>query len=190
MPFNTIQSEAICTFATVWFKTRDRLRGRYPEKSDIPMRALARFMPYLVLHKQDTTGKRKWLLAGTGVTRLFGTDYTGCYFEDTFRLSDPSAHMKATMEYWAQHGKGAAFGRWGTGTAPTSAGNIVRYETLRLPYVEASDGSERNILLLDALDPLQYDETVIPHLTETEVRNFNPAGPRPDWLYLTKPVTA
>ena len=169
-------------FASLWYDARTAAGVSIPAKSDIPLRGLAAFMPNLLLHRTDETGRSFCLLFGTGLVDLFGENLTHTYLEESMAAVD-AAQRQATFDtYYAEHGRQAPFGRWVSGRLNSRSGNVVEFESLALPYIEPSDGSTRAMVHVVPLGTLDYGDRLLPHFAEDVVEMFVPQGPRPAWL--------
>ncbi len=177
-----VKSKATLEFASLWYGAREKAAVPIPQKSDLPLRGLAAFMPNLLLHRIEEDGRAFCLLFGTALNDAFGENLTGTYLEESMGVND-AAKRKATFDtYYAENGHNVPFGRWVSGTLNSRTGEIIEFESLALPYIEPSDGSTRLMVHVLPLAKLSYGDRLIPHFTENTVRMFAPQGPRPEWL--------
>ena len=177
-----VKSEAMIAFASLWYDARAEASLSIPAKSDLPLRGLAAFMPNLLLHRIDENGRAFCLLFGTALTDAFGENVTGTYLEESMAAVDAKKRKETFEAYYREHGEGAPFGRWVSGTLNSRTGDVIEFESLALPYIEPSDGSTRLMVYVLPLAKLSYGDRLIPQFTEKTVRMFRPDGPRPDWL--------
>ena len=177
-----VQSKAIIAFASLWYDARAAAGIAIPAKSDIPLRGLATFMPNLLLHRIDETGRSFCLLFGTGLVNSFGTNLTNSYLDESMETVDAATRQATFDAYYATHGQGAPFGRWVSGNLTSRSGEVMAYESLALPYTEPTDGSTRLMVHVVPLGTLDYGDRLIPRFSEEVVEMFVPEGPRPTWL--------
>jgi hypothetical protein len=177
-----VKSKAVMAFASLWYDARAAAGVSIPGKSDIPLRGLAAFMPNLLLHQTDEAGRSFCLLFGTGLVDLFGENLTHTYLEESMAAVDAAKRRVTFDTYYAEHGRGAAFGRWVSGRLNSRSGDVIEFESLALPYTEPTDGSTRAMVHVVPLGTLDYGDRLIPHFAEDVVEMFVPQGPRPDWL--------
>ncbi len=182
MSSKVVESEATLAFASLWYDAREEAGVPIPQKSDLPLRGLASFMPNLLLHRLDEGGRAFCVLFGTALTDAFDINLTGTYLEESMAAEDAAARQETFEAFYREHGRDAAFGRWVNGRLSTRSGDVMGFESLALPYIEPSDGSTRLMVHVLPLAKLGYGDRLIPHFKEDEVRMFVPEGPRPDWL--------
>eukprot|EP00439_Symbiodinium_sp_Y106_P089146 s1_g1682.t1 len=182
MPSLAVPSDATLAFASLWYTAREDAAVPIPQKSDLPLRGLASFMPNLLLHRIDQDGRAFCLLFGTALNDAFGQNLTGTYLEESMGVEDAAARKETFDRFYAENGANAPFGRWVSGTLNSRTGEVIGFESLALPYIEPSDGSTRAMVHVLPLAKLGYGDRLIPHFTENTVQMFAPEGPRPDWL--------
>ncbi len=182
MPSLAVPSDATLAFASLWYTAREEAAVPIPQKSDLPLRGLASFMPNLLLHRIDEDGRAFCLLFGTALNDAFGQNLTGTYLEESMGVEDAAARKETFDRFYAENGADAPFGRWVSGSLNSRTGEVIGFESLALPYIEPSDGSTRAMVHVLPLAKLGYGDRLIPHFTETTVKMFAPEGPRPDWL--------
>lgn len=182
MPSLAVPSDATLAFASLWYDARDDAAVPIPQKSDLPLRGLARFMPNLLLHRIEEDGRAFCLLFGTALNDAFGQNLTGTYLEESMSVEDAATRKASFDTYYEENGPGAPFGRWVSGTLNSRTGDVIEFESLALPYIEPSDGSTRLMVHVLPLAKLGYGDRLIPHFTENIVQMFVPERPRPEWL--------
>jgi hypothetical protein len=183
MPTPALQSPRSVAFADLWYQTREMCSVETPAKTDLPLRALAPFMPNIAMIEHTDDGRARYVLFGTALVSVFGNDLTGNYVEGPM-TDEARVQLDASRAaFVAEHGPDAIFGRWTIGQARTSTGRLIEFENLTLPYIEPSNGSVRFMSYVYALATLDYGEGVVQRFPDRDVKMFNACGARPDWLH-------
>lgn len=183
MPTSALQSPRSVAFADLWYQTRERLAVDIPAKTDLPLRALAPFMPNIAMIEHTDDGRARYVLFGTNLVSVFGNDLTGDYVEGPM-TDEARAQLEVSRSAFAQeHGPDAIFGRWTIGQARTSTGRLLEFENLTFPYVEPSNSSVRFMSFVYGLATLDYGEGVVSRFPDRDVKMFNALAPRPDWMH-------
>jgi len=153
-----------------------------PAKTDLPLRALAPFMPHIAMIEHTSDGRARYLLFGTGLVAAFGHDLTGDYVEGPMTDEARSLLDASRAAFQQKHGPDAIFGRWTIGLARTSTGRKIEFENLTFPYIEPSNGTVRFMSFVYGLATLDYGEGVVQRFPDRDVKMFDAKAQRPAWM--------
>lgn len=182
-------SEATAALADLWYRTRDDLGARAPEKTDLPLRGLARFMPNIALVRFDEDGRAKYELFGTKLVELAGVDLTGHYLDETLSPEAKAQREAGLAEFSETAGPEALRARWSVGQATTTSGRVVQVEDLALPYFDGREREMRHMNFASILGTLDFGEGMSGFVEADEIIWFDAALARPDWLYMSQSKT-
>lgn len=182
-----IQSPDTASFADIWYCSRDTLQDDpsgigIPTKSALPLRSMVPLMPHIALVKDTEHTGLQYTLFGTGLAADFGTDLTGKPFLASLADASKAEFVQTTKAFHENRGKLTPFVRLTQGSAETSSGRILKYESLAFPYYEPSDKSVRYILHAMPLETLTFGEALAPCIQEHEIWLHEAADARPAWL--------
>ena len=183
-----IRTPKAAAFADLWYETREQLGQVFPAKDEIPLRKLAPFMSHIALIGIGPDDRAKYLLFGTGISSLIGTDLTGHYLDQAMDPGAAAQVREGVARFREDHGPDAHRGRWAVTHAETTEGRRVEYEDLSLPYLVPETGEVRHMTYLSVMEPMNRGEKLVKRVASHEIDWFNAADARPDWLYLRETV--
>jgi len=172
----------VAGFADLWYAAKTEMGTDIPAKADIPVRELARFMPYMSL--TDGEVEPKYLLCGTIMAEEFGRDLMGLSVFDFMTDEARDQFAGSVLEFYGTHEENTPFARWGIGAGRTGTQRHVEYESLTLPYWEPSRVRIHHMTYARVLVKLDYGEGMAMRYPDVDFENFNAALDRPEWLYL------
>jgi hypothetical protein len=178
-----IISATTAAFADLWYESRDTKGVTAPHKNDLPLRALARFMPNIALVSFDENERAKYELFGTQLAEMAGVDLTGHYLDETFDEEAKAQRELGIIEFQKTADADALRARWSVGSAATTGGRVVQVEDIALPYFDGSSHEMRHMNFATVLGTLDFGEGVSGFFAAEELIWFDASDTRPAWLH-------
>ncbi|PCJ71118.1 MAG: hypothetical protein COA62_00360 [Rhodobiaceae bacterium] len=185
-----LHAPKIAAFADLWYETRAASSHSIPTKEDMPLRALAPFMPNLALIDLDEDGRSKYLLWGTEIATVIGVDLTGAYLDERMDAEAIAQLEAGVVQFEKEHGPDARRAHWSLGRGRTASGREILYEDISLPYIVPETGRIRFMAYVAVLETQGYGETQVTRFSSEEAMWFDALAPRPDWMRLRQTETA